>query len=355
MPDIHDATFKLLFDHLRAIRDLLRDFALRDLVDVIDLDTLEQVPTEYVSDDRRQRRSDMVWRVRVRSGGSGEWLYLLVLLEFQSTVDRRMALRILSYTVQTYEKLLRGKRAPAGGKLPPVLPIVVYNGPPRWSAPLEMEELVAAVGEGLQPFQPRQRFFLVDLHRVSVEDPLLDNVLYAEALIEQGRWPKLVPALAKLGEVIDPVAEASLRRLIAELVRRALEGGRQVTGEVAAELKTFEETGDLSAMGSLLGERIDQAIDESRARGLEQGLERGLEQGLERGLEQGLEQGLERQRAMLLRQAAKKFDADTAARLETSLAAVDDPDRLVEIVDLVIDSADGDELLSRVAGAARRH
>ena len=100
-------------------------------------------------------------------------------------------------------------------------------------------------------------------------------------------------------------------------------------------------------MGSLLGERIDQAIDESRAR--------GLEQGLERGLERGLEQGLERQRAMLLRQAAKKFDADTAARLETSLAAVDDPDRLVEIVDLVIDSADGDELLSRVSGAARRH
>ena len=241
MPNTHDATFKLLFDHLRAIRDLLRGFVPKDLVGIVDFDTLEQVPTEYVSDDLSQRRSDMVWRVRIRSGGSGEWLYLLVLLEFQSTIDRRMALRILSYTAQTYEKLLRGKQVPAGGKLPPVLPVVVYNGSTRWSAPLEMEELVAAVGEGLPPFQPRQRFFLVDLHRVSVEDPLLDNVLYAEALIEQGRWPGLVPVLAKLGEVIDPVGEASLCRLIAELVRRAVERGRQVTGEVVAELKTKRE------------------------------------------------------------------------------------------------------------------
>ena len=88
---------------------------------------------------------------------------------------------------------------------------------------------------------------------------------------------------------------------------------------------------------------------------MERGMERGMEQGLERGREQGMERGMERQRAMLLRLAARKFDADTAARLETSLATVGDPDRLVEIVDLVTDSSDGDELLSRVAGTARRH
>ena len=112
-------------------------------------------------------------------------------------------------------------------------------------------------------------------------------------------------------------------------------------------------------MGSLLGERIDQAIDASRVQGLATGREQGLEQGLTTGREQGLaagrEQGLERQRVMLLRQAARKFDADTAARLATSLATVDDPDRLAEIADHVIDSANGDELLSRLAGAARRH
>ena len=332
----NDAVFKLLFDHLPAIRDLLRGFMPRDLIGAIDFDSLQPVPTEYVDAELRQWRSDKVWRVRIRSGESEEWLYLP--LEFQSTVDRQMALRILSYTVQTYMKLLRGERRRAGERLPPVLPVVIYNGQAPWSAPQETEELVAAVGERLLPFQPRQRFFLVDLHRVSVENPLPDNVVYAEALIEQGRWSELVPTLSKLDEVIDPVAEADLRRLIAEMVRRAMEGGRQATDEVLTKLKAFERTGELGTMGSLLGERIDQAVDKSRAEGLAEGLAKGMEEG---------------QRAMLLRLAARRFDADTAKRLEELLAATDDPDHLAAIGDHVIDSDDGEELLSRVA--AKRH
>ena len=78
-------------------------------------------------------------------------------------------------------------------------------------------------------------------------------------------------------------------------------------------------------------------------------MEQGLAEGMEQGLAEGMEQGLKRQRAMLLRLAARKFDADTATHLEALLAAVDDPDRLAGIGDHVIDSDDGDELLSRVA------
>ena len=121
-----------------------------------------------------------------------------------------------------------------------------------------------------------------------------------------------------------------------ETVRRA--GNRQATDEVLTKLKAFERTGELGTMGSLLGERIDQAVDQSRAEGLAEGLAKGMEEG---------------QRAMLLRLAARRFDADTATRLEELLAAIDDPDHLAAIGDHVIDSDDGEELLSRVA--AERH
>ena len=90
-----------------------------------------------------------------------------------------------------------------------------------------------------------------------------------------------------------------------------------------------------------MAQRMDEAIDESRVRGLAE------------GKEQGLAEGKEQQRAMLLRLTARK--ADTAARLEALLAAVDDPGRLAGIADHVIDSDDGDELLSRVTGAAALH
>ena len=72
------------------IQDLLRGFVPADLVEAFDFDSLEQLPTQHVGDDRRQSRGDMLWRVRYRDRATGEdeWLYLLVLLEFRSMVDR---------------------------------------------------------------------------------------------------------------------------------------------------------------------------------------------------------------------------------------------------------------------------
>ncbi len=142
-------------------------------------------------------------------------------------------------------------------------------------------------------------------------------------------------------------------------MRQAAEGSGQLTGETLKKLKSFEETGELEEMGSLLAKRMDQAVDESRARGWAEGKELGLSEGKaegrELGLSEGKELGLERQRAILLRQAARKFGAGTATRLEALLAAIDDPDRLAVLGDHVIDSDDGEELLSQATGVARLH
>ena len=56
---------------------------------------------------------------------------MLVLLEFQSTADSFMALRVLEYAALLYGELLhRGVAKP--GALPPVLPVVLYNGDAPW-------------------------------------------------------------------------------------------------------------------------------------------------------------------------------------------------------------------------------
>ena len=337
-----DAKYKSLFSHPRVRRDLLRGFVSKGLADLLDLDTLQMMPTEFVDPRLGTQRSDMVWRVNYRKEISEGELYIVVLTEFQSTVDRDMPLRMVKYTAQIYTKLLEEKRSP-GQKLPPVLPVVVYSGEAPWSAPEEMEEMIAPVGEELMPFLLRQRYFLLDLRRVGVDDALLDNVLYVQAMIEQGRWEDLRPALSKLQDAIDPEAEEALLDLVMDLAQQAAEGSGAVDDKVLAQLETHRTKGELEAMGSLLAQRMDEAIDESRVRGLAE------------GKEQGLAEGKEQQRAMLLRLAARKFDADTAARLEALLATVDDPGRLAGIADHVIDSDDGDELLSRVTGAAALH
>ena len=68
------------------------------------------MPTEFV--DPGWVRSGLVWRVNYRKKISEGELYVVVLTEFQSTVDRDMPLRMVKYTAQIYTKLLEERRSP---------------------------------------------------------------------------------------------------------------------------------------------------------------------------------------------------------------------------------------------------
>ena len=75
-----------------------------------------------------------------------------------------------------------------------------------------------------------------------------------------------------------------------------------------------------------------------------------LEQGIAQGMEKGIEQGRNEERALLCRQAARKFDAGAAEGLAAALAGVTDPDRLARVGDWIIECASASDLLARVRG-----
>gem|GEM_PF-5369983 len=71
-------------------------------IEQCDFSTLEKVSGSYVADDLRDREDDLIWKIR----WGDEWLYVYLLLEFQSSVNHFMAVRIggtlyffLSYSV----------------------------------------------------------------------------------------------------------------------------------------------------------------------------------------------------------------------------------------------------------------
>ncbi len=79
----HDPSYKLLFSKPRMVADLLRGFVPQPWVKQLDFTSLEKLNVHYVSKTLSWRESDVVWRVRFREG----WLYVLLLIEFQSSVD----------------------------------------------------------------------------------------------------------------------------------------------------------------------------------------------------------------------------------------------------------------------------
>ena len=98
----------------------------------------------------------------------------------------------------------------------------------------------------------------------------------------------------------------------------------------------------------------EQGIAQGREQGIAQGREQGIAQGREQGREQGIAQGRAEERALLCRQAERKFDAATARRLAAALEDVADPGRLAEVGDWIIECGTAAELLARVSDERRR-
>ena len=331
-PPTNDPVYKRLYTFREMVADLLRSLFPADLIAAVDLRSLHRLPAEYVGDDFRQRRGDAVWRARVRGPGAG-WLHVLVLLEFQSTGDREMALRVLEYTAMLYRELLRAREGTGrSGPLPAVLPVVLYNGESRWSAARDVSGLVEAVGPGLAPYQPRQRYAVLDERHAEADD--LGPLTRAVALLEQSRSAEdLARVASRLAEWLGGPGRSGLRRAFTDwlwTLWRRLERRSEEPGAPPEEL-TLEE--------------MKMTLEERVSRWPEPYIRQGIEQGMQRGVAEGVQRGLARQRALLRRLAEARFGAETAERLFASLRRVEDQERLEEIGEAIVRCETGDELL----------
>ena len=322
---MHDENYKRLFAFPRMVEDLLRVVVTCRWLDEADFASLRKLSSEYVSDDLRRRHGDTVWQLRLGDG----WLHVLVLLEFQSRDDPDMALRILEYTALLYRELRRNEALAPDGRRPPVLPIVLYNGAARWRAALEVKELISPVGPSLAPYQPSQRFLLLDERHVGEDDLPRRNLMATVVGLEKCRsLSDLVGVVDSLRERLRDPRDGELRRVFVDWVRKMAEGFMQ---DKAEALPRVDEPNELDEVYMSLVERARHWPDE----------------WIEKGREQGLEQGLEHERTLLCRQAESRFGAGTSEQLSVALGEVKDQDRLADIGDWLVRCDTGEEFLAR--------
>jgi len=276
MPREDDASYKLLFSAPEIVRDLILGFVPDDWLHGLDYSTLEKVPGSYVSDDLRQRSDDVVWRVRAE----GQWVYLNLLIEFQSTVDSWMAIRVMTYVGLLYQDLIRRHEVLVGRKLPPVLPIVLYNGDSRWTAATEVAELIPRAPGLVARYLPRLQYLLIDESQVGTIDLRHTRNLMA-AIIQLERPASERALLHGIDLLNDWLSDnPELRRTFAIWIRA-------VVLRHSRRTLVLPKVRDLQELKVTLAERFDAWARQHESKGLEKGLEEGLEKGLAKGCAQG--------------------------------------------------------------------
>ncbi len=271
-PAPHDGSYRRLFSHARMVEDLIRRYIGPAWIDRLDFSTLEMVPAHYVSDELEQRESDVVWRLRY--GPSGEWFYVYLLIEFQSGVVRFMAIRVLSYMMLLYQDLILRKQLTRSRKLPPVLPIVLYNGTRKWTAPLQVAELIESL-PGCEALLPRFEYLVIDEGHLPPEqlEPF-DNPVSGVFRLEQSQGLEEIQRIIDtLIEVLDDPELRELRRDMATWLRRVVLPARLPGVEVA-------ELHDLQEAKIMLAERAATWPKQWMAEGYESGYGSGLRETL---------------------------------------------------------------------------
>ena len=323
---LHDPIHKLLCSFPRVIADILRGFArgkLGELVERLDLSTLEQVGAEHVSDRLQLRLSDAVWRVR---RDDKRWVWVHFALEFQSRPDPGMSMRMLAYVALQYVDLQR--KLGSGKLVPAVLGCVLYNGEDDWVERLETRSRIdLEPGSVVEEMLPRLQFPVIDERREGERKAPRGNAAWLMFRL----W-----ALETAEDLLELVGQ--LRRWLGAAEDRGLR-------EAFERVLEREVIPAYFPRGSVMREARGLANIETMLRGNVVPFSERYER---RGLERGLKQGLEAMRDVHVRTARVRFGDEAAEQLAVMLASVRDMSLLTEVADIVIRARTGDELLLEV-------
>ncbi len=227
---VKDSGAKLIFDNHLLCAQFLRGYVGLDLLKEVQPGDIEDVTERFLWMWQEGRDSDSVKKIRLN--GQEEPICLIALIEHQSSVDYSMSFRVLRYIVQIltdYEKEQEDKQKGSTRKknfrYPPILPVVFYDGPGRWTAAENFRDRVN-LSDVLGEYIPDFRYLVVPLSRYSVEE-----------LVEKGDELSLVMLTDRLRSAADFRALQDIpREYFEELSRKAPESVLRLIGKLIAVL-----------------------------------------------------------------------------------------------------------------------
>jgi predicted transposase/invertase (TIGR01784 family) len=113
---------ELLSDKEVAI-DFLKEYLPKEIIENIEINSISQEKTSYISTNLKESFSDIVWRFETKT----EPLKVCLLLEHKSYKDPNVVFQILEYLALGYQQQLKNQK-----KVELIVPILYYHGESKW-------------------------------------------------------------------------------------------------------------------------------------------------------------------------------------------------------------------------------
>ncbi|MGD9730880.1 MAG: Rpn family recombination-promoting nuclease/putative transposase [Desulfamplus sp.] len=191
--------------------------------------------------------------------------------------DTFMAVRIMTYIGLLYQDIIRSHGLKKGDILPPVVPMVIYNGRTVWKSPCEIRELINPVHQSLEKFTPHISYWLLDEGRIGGE--ILQDAenrefnLTAELIgFELCKSPEEIRKhIARLHENLKEPQNHAIRRAFSLWLSRLLR----------SRLKNdnIPEFQELKEVDSMLAETITEWTKQWKTQGHQEGRQEGRQEG----------------------------------------------------------------------------
>ena len=305
----HDSGYKLLFSYPYLVECLIRGFVPGPWIERLDFSSLEAVREAHPRDEIGVRYDDMIWRLRWQDSGS--WIYVYLLLEFQSTDEPFMAVRVLDYDGGLYRQLARVLKLKRGDKLPLVLPVVLYRGEQTWTAPEEVFDLIASAPAEIEPYLPHLRYLLLDANAFPVNQlEGMRNPAACLLWLERSETLDTQP-IEELSELLCKPEDAGLRRAFALWLTTTFLPSR-LSGVTVHESEKLEEISPMIVENTM--DWSAQWREEGRRKGRREGEAEGRRKGEAEGRRKGEAEGRRKGEAeLLLRQLRRLYGPLTPA------------------------------------------
>ena len=284
----------------------------------------------FIDEELRASRSDRLFEVRFKGGGTG---FVYVLLEHKSTSDPGTAMQVARYKGRIWEQYAQG-RARRLWAMPTVIPLVVYHGRKPWTAPRSLADMLADKDERVRALEPSFGYFLRDLGSIEIpqlaEDPAtragLVALRYSHAGAEQEgerraaldgimEWlPERTDYLDQLLVYILVVWKVPVPELEAAAERAKPGRGEQIVGPIVQEL-------------------IDQGRVEGRVEGKVEGRAQGKVEGMAQGMANALMKLLEHRFGPLAGTVRRQIEEASPVQLDVWFAAALSGQSLSEVLE----------------------